>query len=199
MNLKNYVACHPISYWSIVASFGLVFIVSTCLWALVILDIQADYFGEMLSEQKALKWLWLLASASLLFLSARIVIGGPIEDYDNVWVKIFGIYLGNGAVAAAAAYSGILWGSVIPSVIFKQPLINEMTTFDLIYVCTVCLLQVIGLYMFYLVLFVNSKVSEYFKTDTHKAIIRFLVGAFCVVFFLGRVFDIIKIFQPHLF
>ncbi len=199
MHIKDYFKNHPITYKWFSGSFAVIFMIASLLWTLVILDVEAQYFGDMLLQQNALKWVWLFASVSLLFLSIRIYRFGPIDDYDNIYVKWFGIYSANAALSMAAAYAGVMWAALIPVLIFDQSLPQGMTFVEALKICIYFIGLILVLYLFYLALFVNGNLNKYYEGHNHMKVMRPLLLLFALFFFFGRVLDIVKIFKPGLF
>ena len=198
MAIQKYIKNHPITYKCFTGSFVVTFIISTVLWSLVILDIEAKYFGDMLMEQNALKWVWLFASISILFITIKIYLTGPIQAYDDLYTKWLGIYSANTALSLATAYVALMSSAFIPIAIFDQSLPLGMTYFKVLTACAYCLFLTISLYAFYLALLVDPTLEKPYERLKSNKILRLVLLGFVIFFLIGRVGDVIKIFKPEL-
>jgi hypothetical protein len=199
MDIRAYVKNHPITYKSLAIPFVVTFIFATLLWIFIILDVGAEYFGDMLLQQAALKWVWLFASISLLFITVKVYRFGSIDDYDDKYTKWLGIYFGNAALSMAAAYAALMWAALIPVMVFDQLLPEGVTLLELFKACVYFLGLTVFLYLFYLSMFVNADLNKYYGSFRHTKIMRPLLLVFAICFCLGRILDVVKIFKPELF
>ncbi|YCH20171.1 hypothetical protein M1D96_13625 [Pseudomonas sp. D1-3] len=164
---------------------------------LVILKIQPEYFAGMLSEQVALKWLWLFISISLVYLSLKTLIAGPISDHKMTDVKIFGIYFGNAALGTAAAYVGLIAGAILAQLTLGNLFQTTREYLLFIRFGVFHLAFLVLLYFFYITLLPLKE----FRSSSLIAgrTFRILLLVFFLMFFSGRALDVLKVFKPELF
>ncbi|MGN5084390.1 hypothetical protein ACTG2F_16845 [Aeromonas sp. 31P] len=191
--LKN----HPISYWSVLAPLFLFSTASYFIWILIILKIEPEYFASILLEQVALKWFWLFISISLVYLSLKTLIAGPISNHKITDVKIFGIYFGNAALGTAATYVGLIAGAIFAHLTFGNLFQTTSEYLQFIRFGAFHLAALVLLYFFYITLLP----LEEFRSNTLMAgkTFRVLLLIFFLAFFSGRALDILKVFKPELF
>ncbi|WKC37464.1 hypothetical protein QYM18_23970 [Ectopseudomonas chengduensis] len=188
---------HPISYWSVLAPLLLVGTISYLIWMLIILKIQPEYFAGMLSEQIALKWLWLLISTSLVYLSLKTLITGPISDHKVIDVKIFGIYFGNAALGTAATYTGLIAGAIFAHLTLGKLFQSTPEYIQFIKFGAFHLAFLFLLYLFYITLLPLKEFR--FHPLMAGTTFRILLLIFFLSFFSGRALDVLKVFKPELF
>ena len=171
--------------------------VSCLTWILVILKVQPEYFVDMLFEQVALKWLWLFISISLVYLSLKTLIAGPISNHKVTDVKIFGIYFGNSALGTAAAHDGIIAGAIFAHLIFGNLFQTTSEYLQFIKFGAFHFAFLVLLYFFYITLLPleESRSNPLMAGRTF----RILLLIFFLTFFSGRALDVLKIFKPELF
>jgi len=171
--------------------------ISYFIWILILLKIQPEYFTGMLSEQVALKWLWLFISMSLVYLSIKTLIAGPISDHKMTDVKIFGIYFGNAALGTAATYAGLIAGAIFAHLTFGNLFQTTSEYLQFIKFGAFHLALLVLLYFFYITLLPLKEFRS--KTLMAGKTFRVLLLIFFLTFLSGRALDILKVFKPELF
>ncbi|WP_415900619.1 hypothetical protein [Neptuniibacter sp. QD48_11] len=195
----EYLKSHPISYKSFLYPFCGFGLVSIVVWLFILLEINPGFFGGFLSEQVALKWIWLFASVSIIYLSVKFIISGPVTDYDNKYVKSLGIYFANTALAMSSTYVGIMWGALVPVYFYRNDLPLELAFTKILVVCVLAAISILFVYAFYLVLTANKNAPRWHYQQVNSKTFKFLVGMFCFAFISGRLLDLLRIFKPDLF
>ena len=199
LNCKEYLKNHPISYKSIFYPFVGFGITSTVVWFLIWLDINPKFFGEFLLEQVGLKWIWVFASISISFLSVKYVISGPVENYDDKYVKLFGLWSANTALGMSSTYVGIMWGALIPAYFSRNSLPSEFAFTKLFTVSCLALFAVICIYAFYHILTANKNAPKWHYEQANHRFYKFMIAIFAFTFLNGRALDVLRIFRPDWF
>lgn len=193
----NSIKNHPISYYSIVAPLLLVTIVSYFIWIFIIFGLNRDFFIAMLSEQIALKWLWLFMTVSLTYLSFKTIIIGPLSDHNKTDVKVFGIYLGNASLAIASSWIGLAFGAIFAQLTFSRLFETQIEFILFIKLFAVQFSLLILLYIFYVILLPTND-SKSLPLMRGK-VLKVLLFVFLIAFLTARVIDVIKVFKPAIF
>ncbi|EJE8522702.1 hypothetical protein M5229_000811 [Vibrio parahaemolyticus] len=199
MKRLEYLNNHPIRYKSFLIPFVSFGLISTLAWFFILLEISPDFFGNLLVEQVALKWIWIFASISISFLCIKFLLGGPVNDYENKYVKLIGINFSNTALAMLASYVGIMWGALIPAYIAQSQMPDAFAFRYIFLVCLIALVSVVLLYDFYVSLTANEHAPEWHYEQVNSRKIKVLVGVFTFAFVSGSLLDILRVLRPDLF
>ncbi len=199
LNRLEYLKNHPIKYTSVFIPLFSFAGISLVAFLFITFDVSPEFFGGLLTEQLALKWIWIFASISISFLSIKFIISGPVNDYENKYVKSIGLNFANTALVISSSYVGIMWGALIPAYFLQGDLPPEFSFFNILIVCVIALLFVIVVYIFYLNLTANENAPEHYYNRVNSKTAKVLVGIFAVAFVNGRLLDIFRVFKPELF
>ncbi|WP_375752005.1 hypothetical protein [Vibrio sp. HN007] len=197
----SYLKSHPVSYRSVLLPFTALSLISAVAWFLILFEVNPEFFGNLLLEQVALKWIWIFASLSIVFLSVKFARTGPVNDYGNKYVKVVGIHFANTALSMSAGYVGIMWGALLPIYLLQDNL-NLPVEYAFINLLVACLLALVGvvlLYCFYLVLMANKDAPQWHYELVSSKTTKYLVGLFAFAFISGRLPDVLRVFRPDLF
>ncbi|WP_153637515.1 hypothetical protein, partial [Marinobacter salsuginis] len=189
MSVLEYLKNHPIRYKSFLVPFVSFGLISTVAWFLIFLEISPEFFGSLLEEQVALKWIWIFASVSISYLCVKFMLSGPVNDYDSKYVKIIGIKFSNTALVMSSSYVGIMWGALIPVYLYRSQMPSEFEVTDILLACVTALMSVFLLYCFYVVLTANKNAPQWHYQRADGKIAKVLIGAFALAFISGRLLD----------
>ena len=197
MAVSTYIKSHPVSLKAMILWFAAVAGVSCILWFMVLTGYGAEAAAAMINEQDARAWLKFSASLSLLYLTLKVAIAGPILDYDAKDVKYLGTYAANAALGFGTAYVGIMWGALLPIAVVDPVMPDGLTLGAAFKVSAVALAALVILYCLYLCLYVNKAVHPFYGSPVHVRVIRFLAAPLALALFGRSTLELILILFPE--
>ncbi|WP_273207822.1 hypothetical protein [Marinobacter subterrani] len=183
--LKKYVSSQPFSIKGQFVTFAFSLISSFFLSLLIFGETVFDRLAYILiNEQYAPVGVQFFCSISVIYLTERLSIFGPVKDFRGRTFKWLGVYIGNFGIGLAFTLSGIMFGSLL-AVIATDYVIPEPYKFGMLVSASfTALLLSFMIWTFHVALVASGDYLPFLKNKSALNVLKGLAWMFLVVYLI---------------